>query len=193
MGTEAAWVPLVAAAIGTGVSVNESRKVAKRQDNIAAEGIRKQAENQRQVNARLNQTLQQMDESDPSAERNNMLQSYMEQINNSRARANAGLAQRGISEQFDEMAGQAQGQATDYAGQIANLMSRIDAGALQRQREGNQMADMGMDLGVIGGNVRGDDHLMRLRLGGVRRSPYADAASGILSGYASSYGAKGGG
>lgn len=191
MGTEAVWVPLLAAAIGTGATVANTRKVAKDQDSIAADGIRKQAENQRQTNARLNQTLQQMETSDPSAERATALQSYTDQIKRSRSQATAGLAQRGISEQFDEMAGQAQGQATDYAGQVANLMARIDGGTQMRQREANQMADMGMDFDALKGNVRGDDYLMRLRMSGVRRNPWLDAAAGAANAVSQNYGRGG--
>lgn len=186
----AAAVPIITTLVGAGASYAASRKVANDQDAIAADGIRRQAENQRQTTARLNQTLNQMSASGPAEERASAQQSYGEQLQRSRTMAGAGLAQRGISQQFDEMAGASEGQATGYAQQVADLMARIDAGGLQRQREGNQMADMGMDFDVLGGNIKGDEFLTRLRMGGVRRNPWLDALGGA-AGVAGTYAAGG--
>ena len=43
MGTEAAWVPLVVAALGSGVQAYNVRQTAKEADAVAAQGIRQQA------------------------------------------------------------------------------------------------------------------------------------------------------
>lgn len=172
---------LALSAAASAAQYANTRNVQKRQDNIAADGIRKQAANQREANARLNQTLDTIKGSRPDGARESAQVTYLDQVRRNLARANAGLATQGVSEQYDEMATEAQGDTQGYAARVADLMSRIDAGALQRQQEGNAVGNMRMDFSRIGGNARGDDFLTRLMMGGVRRNAGLDLAAGLLS------------
>ena len=183
MGTEALLIAgLAASAIGTGVAVNENRKTANRQDSAAAEGIRQQAANQAKVNQRLNRTLDQTGASTADDSRQRAQGSYLDQIQRSMAQAKQGLAMRNLSDQYDALASQEAANASDYAGTVANLMARIDAGGLQRQAEQNAFANTGMDLDVIGQMIQGDQHLNNMRIKRIRNNPYADFAAGALRG-----------
>lgn len=184
MGTEL----LIAAALAAGsagATAYNNNRVANKQDNIAAQGIRKQAENQRQTSARVNRTLDDIAASDASGVREQAKGTYIDQVQRQMGQAKQGLAIRGISDQYDEMAGAAQGDASSYAGTVADLMSRIDAGSLQRQAEGNRMGKLNMDLDVDRARVQGDAFLTDLLLKGVRRNPYIDIAAGAMRGAAS--------
>lgn len=188
MGTEAVWVPLVATALSAGATAYGTNRVAKKQDNIAAQGIRTAAETQRRVNARLNKTLQDTAASTGDASRKKSNVTYLDAIRRKLAEGTSGLQGRGISSEYDEAATGAAGDAQDYAGTVAGLLSRIDAGTMQRQNEGNMLGDFQFDVSPLESNVRSDQFLNNMRLQGVRRNPYIDLAAGAAQGYASNYG-----
>ena len=184
----------LAAGLGSaGLTAYNTNKTAKKQDRVAADGIRKQAENQRQVNARLNQTISEAQKSNPDDERKTTQAQYLTQLLASMGQAKTGLAKRGISEQFDEQAAGASADIGSYGNDIAGLFSRMDAPILQRQGEQNAYGNLGMDLDVLGGNVRGDAFLNELKMKSIRRNPWLDLAAGLASGYASTGGAGFGG
>lgn len=192
MGTEAVWVPIVLAAASTAATVANTRSTARKQDNIAAEGIRKQAKTQSDANARLNRTLQAAQESNPDDVQKKAQEQYMAAIRRQQGQATKGLKASGIgSADYSESAGKAANDSVDYASTIGNLMSRIDAGAAQRLNEQFSYGNLGMDLDVLNRNVGQDDFLTRLRLQGVRRNPWLDAGAAAASGYAGSYGGGG--
>lgn len=186
-------VALGLAAASAAAQAQNTKNVAKKQDQQAAVGIRKASETQRAANERINKTLQETKKSTPDDEKRTASNSYIEAIQRQMAGANAGLARRGISDQYDQMATAGQGQATDYAGTIAGLLSRIDAGAQQRQNEGNSFGNLGMDLDVTRGNVQGDAFLNDMAMKRIQRNPYIDLAAGLMSAGAGAYGSRGAG
>lgn len=170
---------------GAGLSAYNNNRTLKKKDQETARGIRKQAENQRQTNARINQTVEETRRSSAEPSRKAAADQYLAQIQRSLGQANAGLATRGLSEQFDTAAGDAAGQVEDYGTNIADLFARMDAPANQRRQEGYRFGDLGMDLGVQAGNVQGDAFLNQLRVNSIRNNPWLDLASGLMSGVAS--------
>lgn len=188
MGTEAAWVPLVLSAVSAAGTAYNTKRTADRQDSEAAAGIKKQAETQRQANALLGKTIQDTLQSTSAPEKATAQQQYIDQVMNSMGQANAGLTQQGLSEDFSQRAGGAQVANADYGATTADLLARMDAPVLQRQREGNAFADTGMDLSVLQGNVAGDQFLTDMRMKGIRRNPYIDIMAGLMSGAAAGYG-----
>lgn len=193
MGTEAIWIPLVTAAIGAGASAYQAKRVGDKQDSIAAAGIRRQSENQNKVNERLNRTLKATADSSPDAARQSANDSYLKAIQSQLASGTAGLARRGVSEQYDQLATGAAANADDYASTVAGLLARIDAGGLQRQNERNIASDFSYDISPIAGDIQGDEFLTNLALKRVRRNPYVDLAAGAASGAANAYGTGWGG
>jgi hypothetical protein len=196
MGTEALWVPLVLSAVGTAASVANTRSVARGQDRQAAAGIRKQAENQRAINERVNQSIQQTAQAKPEETRSAVTDGYLQQVMNAQAKARTGIqSDPGLSSAYNAATGVAGNQMQGEAANTASLFGRMDAPGVQRQQEGFRLGNLGMDLDVQRGNVGGDEYLNRLRMMGVQRNPWLDAAAGLASGAAagmSSGGASGG-
>ena len=111
------------------------------------------------------------------------------------SQARQGLGPTGLSSAYDQLAGSEAANAEQYAlGQAGNLAT-IEGATRQRQREGNAFGDLGMNLDAMGGDVRGDQFLTDLRVRGIRRNPWIDAAAAAANGYASGgmYGGGGGG
>lgn len=186
------WVAVAAAVASVAVSAYNSKKTAKKQDKITAEGIRKQAEEQRLANARLNQTLNQFEGSNSSDIRESLMDRYSNQMRLKQQQALAGVNTAGeTSDAARELIKRGSGAVTSRAGAFGDLFARMDAPVDQRIKEGMERTDLGSDLGVYARNSAADDYLMRLRLASVQRSPWLDMLSSGLSGYSS--GKAGGG
>lgn len=183
VGTEALWIPAVLAAAGGAAQAVNTRNVAKRQDNQAAAGIRQQAETQRGINARINQTLQQTAAANPDEVRSTVQDQYLRQAQAKLGQARAGLVgDTGLSSAYNEAANTAGGKVADFATSTAGLLARMDAPGVQRQQEGMRFGNLGMDLDAVRGNVQADQFLNQLRMQGIRRNPWLDAAGAALSG-----------
>jgi hypothetical protein len=139
----------------------------------------------------LNRTLTDTAAVDANAPRAANDASYLQAIQRQLANGTAGLTRRGVSDQYDQLATGAAGDASDYAGTVAGLLSRIDAGTQLRQNERTIASDFGYDVAPIGGDIQGDEFLTRLRMGGVRRNPYVDLLAGAAQGVGNAYSARG--
>lgn len=186
------WVAVALALVSAGATAYNTNRTAKKQDAAAARGIRQQAENQRQANAKLNKTLEFAEKSKPEEARKRTQQQYQQALRAQAPAALQGLQRSTGGAAFNDAAGAAQTQATNYGDLISNLMARMDAPDLQRQAEANAYGNLGMDLDVIGGNVRGDQFLNNLRVGSIRRNPWIDAGAQVAGGAAQGYAANGG-
>lgn len=182
---------LAAAAAAAGTSYYNTTQTAKKADNVAAEGIRTQAANQRKANARVGQTIEQIGGSDASAAKKTAGKQYLDAVQARMGQANRGLTRAGLSADFNERAGGAVAANEDYGKVTADLMARMDAPVLQRQHEGDVVGNTGMDLSALGSKIQGDAFLNQIAMGGVRRNPFLDAASAALNGYASAGGSLG--
>lgn len=182
------WIAVGIALAGAALTTYNTIDTAKKADRVAAQGIMEQGRNQQKVNAKVTNILDKTALSDSGDERAANDSNYLGQIQRSMARAKQGLGVRGISEDYDALATQSIGSAKDYAGTVAGLMSRIDAGAQQRQGEANAFGDLGMDLDVLGTEISSDKYLNDMALGNVRRNPYVDFVGGAMSGYGASGG-----
>jgi hypothetical protein len=187
------WVAVALAIGGAALSAYNTNRTAKKQDAAAARGIRANAEQQRAANAKLNKTLEFAEKSRPEEARKKMAVQYQQAIQAKAPAALAGLQSTTGGAAYQDAAGAAQTQATNYGDLIAGLMSRMDAPDLQRQAEANAYGNLGMDLDVIGANVRNNQFLTGLRVNGIRRNPWIDIAAATASGAASGYGSGGGG
>lgn len=184
------WVAVAVSLLAAGATAYNTNRTAKKQDAQTAAGIRKQAENQREVNKRLNRTLEQAQQSSPEEHRRSANQKFLDVLQAKRGTANAGLSPMGVSSIFDAEAQSAAAQSQAGAEQAAGLLARIDAGTAQRAAEGMSYGNLGMDLDRYRGNIQGDEFLNRLRVAGIRRNPWIDAGAAAASGWASGYGAS---
>lgn len=186
---------LLLAAAAAGASAYNTQQTAKRQDSAAAEGIRKQAENQRRATANVNKTVEQVGKSSAEPDRMQAREQFLTAIRQRAGQARQGMGATGLSSAYDQLAGSEAANAEQYAlGQAGNLAT-IEGGTRQRQREGNAFGDLGMNLDAMSGDVRGDQFLTGMRVNSIRRNPWIDAAAAAANGYASGgmYGGGGGG
>jgi hypothetical protein len=189
VGTTTALVLAGLAAAGSAYNTN---RTAKKQDAAAAQGISRQAALQAENNANINRTLQFGQQSKPDDFEANRLGQYSQAIRAKLAQANSGLQGSGASSAaFKEAANDAGGQAKGYADTLGGLMAKMDAPTLQRQEESYSYGNLGMDLDRQRSSIQGEDFLTRLRVGGIRRNPYIDAASAAMGGVASAGGGRG--
>lgn len=194
MGTEATWVPLVMAAISAGSQYIDQRQQQKRADRIALQGLQQTSERQRRADSVTQQLLQEMAASTPEAERQSTLRGFLDQLSRAQPEAQRGLQVRGgESETFRRDAADAALGVTAQGERYADLSSRLDAPALQRQRESATLFDRGMDIGLIGREQEGADRHNRLLLSQIRSNPWLQALSAVAGAYGSAYGGMGGG
>lgn len=182
MGTGAFWVPALISAVGAGAGAYETRRVAKKQDALAAEGIRQQSMRQREADARISQELGALERSSPEAERAKALDDYVAQLRATRANAAGGGAVPGASDRYQTDEAGARADIQNFGEKVAGTLARINAPGFQRQREGFGINRLGGDIGGISRAAQGDDFLTQLRLSRVGRNPWVDAAAQGLQG-----------
>lgn len=189
MGTEAIWIPLVMSAVATGASVYNSNQTAKRQDKQLASQLRSQADKQRQADARTAQLIQQQAASTDADERAGSLAKFTEQIQAHKAQAQRPLQSVGaVSDAYKQAGSDAALGMGQYAGNIASLLSSIDAPTQQRQNDALLAGRYQTDIGQLRRFSDGDDFLHQMRLRGIQRNPWIDAGASALGGAANAYG-----
>lgn len=187
MGTEV-LVGLAMTALSAGLAYENQRRTANKQDSQLAQSLRNQATKQRQADARVNEELAKLKESDASKERSQRLDDYMQAIRAASGKMTSGLVPMVGGEAFATDAAKAAEGVQDYATANAGLLSRIDAPSLQRQREGFGFGNLATDIGLIGREAQGQSFLDELRLRAIRRNPWMDMAAGVLGGMAGGMG-----
>lgn len=187
-----AAVPLIMTAVGAGVSAYNTKQTAKKQDKQLATQIRNQSTKQKQADQRLNQELETMKQSTSAEARTKRMGDYTQALQRGRKAAVGGLEAPmiGGSAFVSDSANAAS--AVDATGtQTADWMSRIDAPGLQRTTEGRGIDMTGQDFGITAREAKGQNYLDELKLRSIRRNPWLDMASGLLTSGAGMYGSAG--
>lgn len=192
MGTEALWVPAVIAAVGAGANAVNQRNVAKKTDQIAAQGIRTQGQHQRDIDARVNEELAALNRSTPEGERAAALDAYTSQLQRGRAEAEGGLTGIAGSNRFQTDQAAAKTAVGNYGEQIANIASRIDAPTRQREREGISARRTASDVAGIGRKAEADDYINRLLQQSVRGNDALSILGPVAQGVAAGMSANAG-
>lgn len=188
MGTEAAWVPWAMAALSAGASVYNAEQTAKRQDNELARQIIAQGERQRAADKIVQDAVLRQGQSSPDEARQSSLDQYLTQLQRTQGQAASGLDQLGaVSDRFSEDSEDAAGDIAATGQRTADIMSRIDAPLLQRQEEGIAFGRLGGDIARVGALSDSDRYLGDIRMRGIRRNPWIDAAAAAAQGYASGW------
>ncbi len=188
------WVATAIAIIGAGVNYHNTEQTKKRQDNELGRQIQQRSARQQDADKEVMDTLADRAGNNGDAARSSMLDQYLNQVRAAQGSATSGLQQvGGVSSAYRQAANDAALGISDYAGDTANLMSRIDAPMRQRQGEAQQNAQLSTALGLIGSRSASDDFLSQLRLQGIRRNAGLDAFSQVASAYAGAAGGGGGG
>lgn len=186
------WVATAVAIAAAAASAYNTNRVAKKQDQAVAQGIREKSRVQRNADAKIADELTSLERSTSTDEQQTTLGQYQDALRGTERQAQAGQALAGLSKEYDAATGAAQGRTSDYLSQVINSLSRIDAAGLQRQGEGMRMNDLGSNLSVLGREAGGIDFLANMRAQGVRRDPAIDAFAAGLNAYGGGLGGSGG-
>lgn len=184
MGTEAAWVPYAVALLAAGGSAYNTKKTADDQDAVAARGIREQAARQKEADARVNEELGALEESNPDAERQKAMNDYLTQLRANRAQVEGGGRVPGASDEYQRDIATSKADIGNYGEKLSGVLSRIRGPLEQRRNEAYGRARTSSDIEGVARNAEGDDWLNRLRLSRVRRNPWIDAAAAAGMAYA---------
>lgn len=184
MGVETA-VALGLSALSAGAAAKNQHDVLKRQDNEAASGIAAQASRQRQADQRVSQEVDALQSSTPEAERAQANAQFMNQLQQNRAQQYNGGRVGASSDEFSEDTKRGASNVVDFGKKQAGVLSRISAPGRQRTNEQVGFGRLGGDLGRIGRGAEGDAFLSQLRMRGIGKNPWIDAAAGIGQGAAS--------
>lgn len=175
-------IALALAAAAAGTEYYNTEQTAHRQDQQAAQSILDQTNIQKKANARVQQTIQQVQGSNAADARAQRLGQYMQTLNQAKARTTAGLTNPVVGGQaFQADSAAAANQAENYGEQTAGLLSRIDAPAVQRQQEGFDYGQLATDLGALQSQSAGQAFLDRLKQASIRRNAKLDLAAGLMS------------
>ena len=186
-------IELALLAAAAGASAYNTQRTARRQDRALANKIRTQGRKQQEADAKVNAELDTMRQSNPAQDRAATLAEYVNQV-----RANAGQMtalgrQAGnVSDAYAQAANDAALGVASETDARAGLMAVQDGVGRQRDREGRSMVGLGTELGLIRREADGLAYLDDLRISGIRRNPWLDAASQVLGGMAGSMGGKAG-
>ena len=178
-----AEIGLILAASGAAINTGNQYAAARKQDQLAARGIKNQGEIQKKASSRLNEQLTDFSQSDPSAERAQALQGYANALRGSQESTEGALPMVGAANpRFAENVGQQRGAINSELGTRAGRMASIDAPMLQRLREGQQMNRTSADLGEFNRQSGAEDFLTRLRVAAAQPNPWVGAAGSIMQG-----------
>jgi hypothetical protein len=185
MGTEAGWIPLVLAAVGTGVQVYNTQQAEKRQNRALTQQLLDQQAIDKKAQKIVSDEVLKRGQSDPEQYRKDSLDQYMDQIQKTSGKASGGLNQvGGVSDAFRSNAAGAAADIQAESALTADSLSRIDAPGRQRMDEGISFNRASSDLGRVGAmsdsaRYLGDIQMRRASA----RDPWLDALGSGLSSY----------
>lgn len=185
-------VGLGLAAASAAAQAQNSRNTAKRQDQQAAQGIRQQGVRQQAADAKVNESIAQLEGSTAQEAREQRLDEYMTGLRRNRGGMQAGLTPAIGSQAFRDDSAQAADDVQSYAERSAGLLSRIDAPGMQRQGEAFGYGNLATDIGLIGRQSAGDQFINDLRLRAIRKNPWIDAGAQVVGAYGGAMAAGGG-
>ena len=185
-------IALAAAAAAAGGSYYNTQQTAKHQDEAAADSIRNQSLLQKQADAKVNDTVHDLQGSTSADAKAQRLDDYLNVLRANKGKQEQGLTPNIGSQTFQTDSTVRAANSDDYAAKTAGLMARMDAPQIQRQNEGFGYGNLATDLNLVGRQAQGQSFLDQLRLNAIRRNAKIDLASSLLmSGAGAAYGAGG--
>jgi hypothetical protein len=180
------------AAVGTGVQANETNNAAKRQDEIAAQGIQMQSAKQREADARVSQEVNKLQSSTPEDSQEQATNAFMDQLKRTRAQSRGEGTVGNVSSAYAADSDAANKSVDQFGKSRASLLGRINAPGLQREQEGISRSRAGVDLGLIARAANGDNFLTQLRAKQSGANPWVMAGGQMLSSAGSGMATQGG-
>jgi hypothetical protein len=186
------WVATAVVLIGAAVTTYNTIETQKRQDDQAVAGIQQQTRRQREADARVDQSVKELEQSSAQDARRQALQSYDAALNANKRSSVVGLPEGVGSDAFKQDSAAANESVKQYGKTNAGLMATMEGAGTQRMREGFGYGRLGTDLNLIGRQAAGDDFINSLKLKGIQRNPWLDFAGGVMTVAGGSFAGGGG-
>lgn len=187
--TELALAAGAATAAGAGVNAYSANQQMRKQDSIAAQGIRNQSNLQAQAQAGVQKTIQKVGTDNAANEQANQQKQQAQYIDALRRAAPVqGAAQTdapGASSRYAKGVVDAKAANNTFGGTQANLMSRTDAPQLTQIQDQQSIGDEASRLGLLNDTSNADNNLTKLQVQGVQQNPWLTAAGAVLQGVGS--------
>jgi len=185
-----AAVPLIISAISAGAQAYETNRVAKNQDEEAAQGIRLQANNQQQADTDVGASVDQLGKSNADSARTTATNDFLGQLRRNRGQAVSGAAPNGSARYKADMAG-AESDVNDFGARAADTLARVNAPGIQREAEDTGFNRLATSLAATGRASAGDQFLTQLRMRSIRQNPWVGAGSQFGQGAANGMASRG--
>ncbi len=181
----AAMASMAATAAGTATSAIATDQQQNRQNDIAAAGIIKQGQIQKQAEKDVGQTVNTLNASNAStqaktAQQLNAYRSALLQAQPLSAAASPGVP--GASKAYGAAQAASSGSASDYVNKIATSAATTQGTQLERVNEGQSMADTATKLGVLGQQSGEQSYLTKLQVSSTQANPWVKGLGMLMQG-----------
>jgi hypothetical protein len=201
-GTETIYIGAALAAAGAATSSYAQNQQLKSQDKIAAEGIIKQGQLQKQGQADVSTQIGSLAKSNAASLKtsNDQLAQYRAALQQGSGISSSASPGVGGSNKAYKTAQTAAGtSASDYVGKIADSAATTQGTQLERVGEGEQMGDTAGKLGLLSGQASEQNYLTKLKVQSTQENPWLSglgmalsAAGGASGGWGAGIAAAGG-
>lgn len=188
-----AALALLATAGGAGLNAYNTNRTLSRQDASTAQGIREQSRIQQKADAQVAEQVKKLEGSRSADERAQRMGDYMKALVTARRKTEGGLQNPALGGAFNEAGAAAARDLATKGTTRADLMAGVDAPGMQRQGEAFDFGRLATDLSLIGRESEGQRFISDLRTRSIRRNPWIDVASSVLSGLGSGMAGAGSG
>ena len=176
---------MAASAAGAATSAIATGQQQNRQNDIAAAGIIKQGQLQKQAENDVGQTVNTLNASNAStqaktAQQLNAYRSALLQAQPLSAAASPGVP--GASKAYGAAQAASSGSASDYVNKIATSAATTQGTQLERINEGQSMADTATKLGVLGQQSGEQSYLTKLQVSSTQANPWVKGLGMLLQG-----------
>lgn len=183
-GAETVWISAALAAAGAATSAYASSQQLKKQDQIAAAGIIKQGQLQKQGEADVSNTIGQVAQSNAktAAKSNDQLAQYRAALQQgSGISGTASPNVPGSSKAYKAAQTTAGAGASDYVNKIATGAATTEGTQLERVGENEQMGDTAGKLGMLQGQAQNENYLTKLRVQSTQANPWLQGLGALMS------------
>lgn len=183
-GTEALYIGAALAAAGAATNSYATSQQLKKQDSIAAAGIIKQGEFQKQGNADVASTTKSLAQSnaDAQAKTNQQLAAYHAALQQSSGiNQSASPNVPGSSKAYKDAQTTAGASASDYVNKIASSAATTQGTQLERVSENEKMGDTAGKLGMLQNSSNEQNYLTKLQVQSVKANPWLQGLGTLMS------------
>jgi hypothetical protein len=184
-------VPAAISALSAGVGYYNNQQTLAAQNRAATQGLLAQQQLRDQAAKGVNDTLTQIQRSNPQAAQQASNAQFVQELQRSRAAAAASTPPvMGANARYGQAV--ASGQKTNAAseGALAKDMSGIMAPELQRLGEHSDINTLASQLSQLAANSRGQGFLTQLKVGSTQPNPWLSALAAAGQGAASGLGSR---